>query len=69
MKNQKTLTIIGAAILLYFLFPKKKTTSAGAGTGENNATTNNQLMRKVALKNSIVNAGRKQPADVNGIIL
>jgi hypothetical protein len=68
MKNQKTLTIIGAAILIYFLFPKKKTTSAGGGESTNNSLPNSQLMRKAQFKNTVLNAGRRQAADITGVI-
>lgn len=64
MKKNKNLPIlIGAAILIYFLLPKKS-------TSDNTNAPNNQLMR-LKQNNKVLttlNQSTRKPADVNGII-
>lgn len=67
MKKNKNLMLIGAAILIYFLFPKKKTNSAGGGESTNNSQPDNQLMRFKQPKNLQIRKGRQ--ADVSGVII
>ena len=70
MKKNKNLPIlIGAAVLIYFLLPKKST-SGGGSESDNTIAPNNQLMR-LKQSNKVLNTLNKstrKPADVNGII-
>jgi hypothetical protein len=69
MKKNKNLPIyIGAAILIYFLLPKKST--SGGEAAENTSAPSNQLMR-LKQNNKVLttlNQSTRKPADVNGII-
>jgi hypothetical protein len=69
MKKNKNLPIyIGAAILIYFLLPKKSTSGGGEATNSTNAPSNQMRLKQNNKVLTTLNQSTRKPADVNGII-
>ncbi len=67
-KNKNLLIYIGAAILIYFLLPKKSTSGGGRTSDSTNAPSNQMRLKQNNKVLTTLNQSTRKPADVNGII-